>query len=512
MTPRQRSLIGLLCIAVVAPACRRATTPDSDAASATKPLMVYCAAGIRLPVEAAAKRYEQEFGQQIKIDYGSSGELEGRLEIDRNAGKSRCDLYIPADSSFSNRSIQKGLTRESLALADFRLVVACHPDSNLEASNVEQLLASGVLYVVCDKKSGVGMKTWKTLEAVGKWTAVDARKKSSFPRVPEAANAIKAATDVEAGFIWDTTAHQFGLKVLELEELQAASSHITVNVVTSSRQPESALRFARYLAAVDRGQEAFKKYGFTPAGTDRWSETPELIVYCGGVNRNAVDKTLREFESREGVVIKEQYAGCGTLVTGINSIAFGDSKQRMPDAFMTCDASYMTKVQTLFDEPSDVSQTQVVMLVREGNPKQLHSLKDLAKPGLAIGTTDPKMSTLGDLSWQLFELADVRDPIEANQSVIVTTPTAHELVMQMTSHRKLDVVLVYRANCKNLPGNFELVPIEHERATAVQNIATARSTAYPSLAARLLQALQSETSRERFERQGFQWHDPPMSP
>ena len=233
------------------------------------------------------------------------------------------------------------------------------------------------------------------------------------------------------------------------------------------------------------------------------------MLYCGGVNRNAIDKTLRDFESREGVVIREQYAGCGTLVTGINSIGNGDSQKGMPDAFMTCDVSYMTKVQNFFDTPADVSSTRIVLLVRKGNPKGIRTIADLAKDDISIGTTNPRMSTLGDLSWQLFEDEGIKPTLEEKKSVIVMTPTAHELIMQMTGHGKLDVALVYEANCQQLSEEFEVVPVEEDGALAVQNIATARDTPYPALSSRLTKAIRSEVSRKRFEVQGFTWRVQP---
>ena len=123
---------------------------------------------------------------------------------------------------------------------------------------------------------------------------------------------------------------------------------------------------------------------------DKWKEKPELIIYCGGVNREAVTKTLRDFEKREGCAIIEQFAGCGSLVANIKAIDMSNAKTAMPDVFLTCDASYMGKVDSLFSGARDVSSTDIVMLVRKGNPKSLETLEDLGRHDLSIGTTDQK--------------------------------------------------------------------------------------------------------------------------
>ncbi|SVB17301.1 uncharacterized protein METZ01_LOCUS170155, partial [marine metagenome] len=351
-----------------------------------------------------------------------------------------------------------------------------------------------------------GKKTKETLEKLGKWKTIDATKKTTFPRVTDAAAAIKASEVVQAGFLWDTTAKQFGLKVHDLPELAKAQSRITVNVTNASAKPAQALLFARYLAAPLKGQIHFANHHFAGVRGDAWEKSPELILYCGGVNRKAVTQTLRDFEKREGCRILEQFAGCGALVANIKTIGESQAKTAMPDAFLTCDASYMTKVESLFDEARDVSGTDVVMLVRKGNPKNLRTLADLGKLGISLGTTDPTVSTLGDLSWQLLEKAGVAETIKANDSWQVTTPTAHELILQMEGHPKLDVALAYLANCQNLSNEvLETVPIEDPIAKAIQNIAVAKKSRFPQMSGRLIEAITSTTSRERFLNAGFDW-------
>ena len=469
-------------------------------------LVVYCAAGIRLPVEEAATAFEKEFGVRITLDYDSSGALEGKLQLDKDSNKTRADLYIPADVSFARRARDKFLTAESIPIASFRLVLASSPQEDLSFSTLDEFLALEVPFSICNVAAGVGKKTKETLDELGKWKAFESAKKTTSPRVTDAAAAIAASDAVQAGFVWDTTAKQFGLKVHELPELDKVRSRISANLTSSTTKPAQALLFARYLAAPGKGQEHFAKHHFSCVPGDEWEKSPELTVYCGGLNRDAVYQTLRDFEKREGCKIVEHFNGCGSLVANIKTVGLSESSTSMPDAFFTCDASYMTKVGDLFGEAKDVSGTDVVMLVRKGNPKGLRTLTDLAKEDLSLGTTDPKASTLGDLSWQLLEKAGVAETIKKNDSWEVTTPTAHELILQMEAHPKLDVTLVYLANCQNLTkGKFETIPIDDPLAKATQNIAVAKVSKFPQLSARLIDAITSTASRERFLKAGFDW-------
>ena len=212
---------------------------------------------------------------------------------------------------------------------------------------------------------------------------------------------------------------------------------------------------------------------------------------------------LKRFQAREGCLIKTQFAGCGTIVGSIQSGRFN-----MPDLFMTCDVSYMAMVQPEFTQPSDVSSTRVCMLVRKGNPKNIQTLNDLARAGIGIGTTDPQMSTLGALSQAMFEDLDIKQSIQENKSIIVTSPTAHELILQMEGHDKLDVALVYEANCQHLESNVEIIDIHHPLAVATQNIATARQSKFPHMMTRLTQEVLSTQSHDSFINHGFQWEGP----
>ncbi len=468
--------------------------------SEAQELIVYCAAGIRKPVAEAAKAFEEEFGVIVRLDYGSSGELEGKLELERAQKAPRCDLYIPADLSFSQRAREKGLIAEQLTLASFQLVLAMGSDEKVPTQSLSSLATSDLRYGICDEKAGAGQKTCEALKAIGLWESTRTAARATFPRVTELAGAILSSDVIQAGFIWDSTAHQFGLKIIPTPELENIQSTISANVSAQSRNPTWALRLARYLSAVDKGAAFFAKHHYSPANGDRWSLTPSITFYCGGVNREAISPSIKAFEQREGCVVETQFAGCGTLIGSIRS-----GPEFLPDLFMTCDASYLSMVADDFLQPRDVSSTRVCMLVRKGNPNGIRQLSDLEQADLKIGTTDPAMSTLGALSHAMFEDLGIASSLRKQQSIIVTTPTAHELILQMEGHDKLDVALVYEANCQHLGDHLEIIPIDHPLAKATQNMASGKTSAYPQLMERFMNTILSDQSMQSFLNQGFEW-------
>src|SRR5258708_5867092 len=59
-----------------------------------EPVVVYCAAGIRNPLEAAAQAYEDAYGIPVHLQYGPSQTLLANSDISKVG-----DLYVPADDS-----------------------------------------------------------------------------------------------------------------------------------------------------------------------------------------------------------------------------------------------------------------------------------------------------------------------------------------------------------------------------------------------------------------------------
>ena len=218
-----------------------------------KSLTVYCAAGVRLAVEEAAKQFENEMGVTVKLEYANSGVLANRLKMDKKGGLAIADVYIPADYSYTEKAAADGLTRESLRVATWQVVLGVKSGANIDVNNCDDVLSSNLSFVICDPLAGVGKKTKKMLEQSGHWTAINKAKASSFPTVTEAALAVKENAGTQAAFVWDSVARQHGLRVIELPELKASRANISVAVTASTDRPTLALQFARFLAAPSKG-------------------------------------------------------------------------------------------------------------------------------------------------------------------------------------------------------------------------------------------------------------------
>ena len=457
--------------------------------TAKKPLIVYCAAGIKPPVEAAARLYEQTYGVAIQIQYGGSGTLLSNLRI---AGKG--DLFLAADDTYLQLAQTNHLLDEIVPLARMTPVIAVRQGNPKQIQGLDDLFRVDVALANPDA-AAIGKTTRELLRKMDRWTALENRVRDFKPTVNDVANDIKLGA-VDAGIIWDATARQYPeLELVAVPAFASGEQTVAIGILKFSEQPTAALHFARYLGARDRGLKEFARCGYRPVEGDVWAEKPSLVLFSGGVNRIAIEETIRRFEEREGAQVTRVYNGCGILVSQMKS-------GQRPDAYFACDLSFMRDVADLFWDATTVSETDMVLLVPKSNPKSIHRLADLAQPGLRLGVANAEQSALGALTARLLKTQGLHDQVMAN--VKVQTPTADMLVNQMRTG-SLDAVVVYEANTSQVRELFTVLPISEPGAKAVQPYAIGRNSQHRLLMERLLSALRSAGSRQRFESAGFHW-------
>ncbi len=476
-----------------------ASANPAGSAQSNKTLVMYCAAGIKKPVSAAAKAFQEEYGIEIQLQYGGSGTLLSNLQLAK-----RGDLYLAADSGYTNIARDKGLLNESVPLAFMRPAIAVRKGNPKRIKTLDDLLRDDVKVALANPDAAsVGKLTKKLLTQSGHWDKLSAVVKVFKPTVTEIATDVMLGA-VDAAVVWDATAKQTPdkLDLVRVPAFDAATKDVTIGILKWCKFPTNALKFARYLQARDKGQQKFTEFGFETIDGDEWAESPELILYSGGVNRLAIQDTIREFEAREGVRVNVLYNGCGILVGMINS-----SEQNPPDAYFACDASFMTQVQSKFKPSLTVSQTPMVVIVQKGNPQEIKSVTDLTKAGLKLGVANEEQSALGALTRNLFQKIKFGDGdlfAAIQDNIKVRTPTADLLVNQLRVGA-LDAAVVYQANVSFVKDKLEVITITEGDPTAVQPIAVNKKSRYPYLTQRLVDAIASNRSQQRFLDCGFGW-------
>lgn len=467
---------------------------SGDSGHVGPPLIVYCAEALRVPMEAIKLDFEKETNQPIVLRFNPSQTILAQLSLSKQG-----DLFLPADDSYLALAREKDLIAEVVPLAKMRAVVITRPGFDLSIKSWSDVVAPGVkLGLANPDAAAIGKVLRDHLQKQGLWDAVAKQKPSMHGTVNEVGNAVANIGSIDVGVIWDAIAKNFSkAKVHEVPELKNVVAQVPIAITKCSAQPTQALRFARFVAAKDRGLVHLQKQGFQVSpNADAWALTPALTLYSGSMLRPAIEKTLAEFQQREGVRITTVYNGCGILV--------GQMKTgERPDMYFSCDRQFMDQVRDLFDQPTVVSSNQLVIAVPKGNKHGLKTLKDLAKPGLKVGVGHEQQCALGAITKETFLKTGTYAAVQKN--IVVQSPSGDLLIVQLRGG-SLDVVLAYQSNVTPYANEIDGIPvIGIPCAKPEQPLAIGKNSPYPQLAQRLEAALQTAESKRRFEAMGFGW-------
>ena len=486
-------------------------TPD------LQPLRLYCAAGIRGPVELAVRQYRDDYGVPVEIQYGGSNTLLSQLQV--NASED-ADLFLAADDFYTDQARDLGLAREVFPLAYSVPVVAVQSGNPKGIATVRDLLRPDVKVALADPdQAAVGKATRDRLQKVSgtqgtlwdELTAHVTRSGVFKATVNDIANDVKLGA-VDAAIVWDSTlaqpAYNDAIDGVSLPELAGDPDLISLTVLKSSRHRPAALRFARYLSARDRGLEKFRESGFQPVEGDVWEERPELTFFCGAVNRRVVEGIVADFMRDEGVVVNTVFDGCGILTSRMRTIDAQRVDLGFPDLYMACDKYYLddiADVRQWFLDAAYISEADLVLVVPKGSTR-VTSLADVVKPGVRFAIGQPDQCTIGVLSWQLLERAGLADALreklaKPEEVVVAKSSSAHLVPDVVTGH--VDAAIAYVTDTLSSRDRVDVLPLNVPDSKAVQPITIARSSPHKYLARRLFARIAA--SREAFEKAGFRY-------
>ncbi len=462
-------------------------------AAAPTQLMVYCAAGLKQPVEEVVRAFEAETGMAVTLQYGGTGTLLSQMALAHTG-----DLFIAADAGAQADAAKKQLIGETFPLVQQTPVIAVRAGNPLKIQGLQDLLRTDVRTALANPEAAsIGRSVKATLRE--RWTELAAKATVMKPTVTELAADLSLGA-VDAAIVWDSVIGQFkDLVAVAVPEFEAKPEVASVCVLSACTQSPVAMKLARYLTAPEKGGASFTKRGMKPLAGDAWAAEPELLIYSGAVNRPALEPLLRRFADREGVRVNTVYNGCGVLCASLKTIAQSGGQQ-LPDAYFACDLCFVPPVAAMFPQVNVLTETEIVITVPKGNPRGIKGLSDLAQPGLKLGVCNQQQSTLGFMTAGLLKESGLGNAVRAN--VAVEVPTADFLINQMRAGG-LDAAIVYLVNVLPQTEHLEAIKLPETKGRAVQPFAVRQGSPNALAAGRLLTFLQSH--REAFEKAGFSW-------
>jgi molybdate transport system substrate-binding protein len=160
---------------------------------------------------------------------------------------------------------------------------------------------------------------------------------------------------------------------------------------------------------------------------DLLAKNPDaLLIYAGAGLKKPVQEIGSTFTNETGIPVVYNFQGSGALLSQMDITHKGDVLiAGGSDAYKTAEDK------GLVGQPQYIAYHVPIVAVQKGNPKNITSVEDFAKPGLKIGLGDIKATAIGTTGDKLFKDLGIADAVEKN--VVVRTSTINELVSAMNA-------------------------------------------------------------------------------
>ncbi|PXF61929.1 MAG: molybdate ABC transporter substrate-binding protein [Candidatus Methanogaster sp.] len=234
--------------------------PVQSAKEGTEPLLVYCGAGMRAPMDELGSQFEQEYGVNVICNYAGSGHLLNQIELAQNG-----DVYQPGAMYYFTIARDKGFVDYGKSVAYHVPVIVVPKGNPANVTCLNDLANPGVKVALGDPEAcAIGKVGAKILEKNGIKDAVGDNVIARGATV-NALIVYVSKGDVDAAITWDETVlfAPDATDSIEIPEEENIIKIIPVGTLTFSENKESARKFVDFITS-DCSKAIYDKYGFTP--------------------------------------------------------------------------------------------------------------------------------------------------------------------------------------------------------------------------------------------------------
>lgn len=219
-----------------------------------------------------------------------------------------------------------------------------------------------------------------------------------------------------------------------------------------------------------------------------------LRILCGSSFAEPSQEIGRQFKEERGVPVEFDLGGCETLYPKIKTGSTAD--------IFICHDPFEEKIKEgkAYDRSIPIATMRPMIAVRPGNPKNIHSIADLAQPGLKIGMGNPAYSTCGELFVKMLKQQNLYDAVMTN--VLLQGRTHAEIANGMILG-PLDAVVLWNFMSTMYKGKIEPLPPDANYENVRITIVGLKKSAHPKLRDEFLQWCSGTVAREAFLKNGY---------
>ena len=238
------------------------------------------------------------------------------------------------------------------------------------------------------------------------------------------------------------------------------------------------------------------------------AETPRLMIFAGSASKPPTQEAARRFTAKTGIPVDLVFGGSGTVLSQMKLTRRGD-------LYFPGSSDYMeiAKRQHLVDPSTEKIVVYLVpaINVRRGNPKQIHSLEDLTRPGLKVAIANPDGVCVGAYAVEILEKNFTPEQKKAFRKNLVNYTASCAKTATAVSLHQVDAVIGWRVFEYWNPDRIETVPLKPSRLARIGYIpiAVSRFSRHPELAKRFIDFLLSPEGRKIFA--GYHYFPSPQA-
>jgi len=231
----------------------------------------------------------------------------------------------------------------------------------------------------------------------------------------------------------------------------------------------------------------------------RPSPQKTILAFCGAASKPVMEEAAQTFEKETGIKVELTLGGSGTMLSQMKISKIGDLYIPGSDDYM---------LRAIKDGIVDSKTVKVLaylipaIIVQEGNPKNIKSLEDLAKPGITVGIADPESVCVGEYAVNILKYNNLWDDVEKN---IVVHAESCDKTAVLIYLKQVDVVIGWRDFANWDPEKADAVLINPEKIPKIASIPGGISTYSENKveAEKFLNFLASQSGQEIFRKYGY---------
>ncbi|MGA9086078.1 MAG: molybdate ABC transporter substrate-binding protein [Methanoregula sp.] len=234
--------------------------------------------------------------------------------------------------------------------------------------------------------------------------------------------------------------------------------------------------------------------GQSAAATSSAGSPESILVYAGAGLQPPLEEIGPLFTEKTGIAVQYNYGGAGTLVSQMNLTRTGDVF--MPGSTVEFRTA---KSQGLVNDSKLVAYHVPVIVVQKGNPKDITTLADFARPGLKIALGDANATAIGKAGAKMFAALNISAAVEKN--VVSRTPTINELtVIMQTGQADAAILTLDQYDAKTM----DMIPIPlNQNVVLITPIGATTFTQNATAANEFVSFVASDEGKAIFAEHGF---------